>query len=524
MCIFNVNMRHVYKTKLLIARLTSTNKQQYQLVSYSNGVQLDPSVDNKNQAMILPVPCNAKDLIVIDSKDTWSERLVEEMRKAFDDLKPKKKGVSFGSDDELGITIGSTLKVQTAGSYQYSVAPSFNELTHYDPKVFKVSPEVCDYMKHFYATDDYCFLILKLQHEGEYHPFIYLHPMHSSNQLFIPTRHYHKQSKKKEFTGTEMIKDWDHDIYVINTAAANPKISLIKTNYINPISKPIVVEQTISGTSYPPAFNPIAWLRTICHNVSRYQEKISFEKPEGFSYNCIRIQIKKPCPNGDILVQNDTVHSAVWCDVCGAKDITGTRWACLNCDNYDICDRCHRDKKVNSKHKHNLDTCMVVEINTVAQAGELEDLRQCYKLKSTDKRKKSNNNNNNNIQPRVFDFDFGSTNNNNNSLDAPISLFEPPPRRLSEDFNESRLDRIEKMMESILSTPDLQNEVDRFMGNNSNNDKCDSCGTGGLFKEGELRYNKTTHKWLCLQCRGKLPVASKADFGQFLLDHMKSKR
>ena len=202
MCMINLGVKHVSKTNLLIARMKLANKnnREYQFISYGNRIELDPSIKQVN-SLILPVPCDSKDLIVIDSKDQWTEELIKQMKKAFDDLKPKtRSGFSFG-----GHTLSansqqpqSMLEVFTAGSYIYSIAPSLNELTNYDPTQFKLSDGLCEYIKDNYAQNPYCYLILHLKHTGEYHPFMYLHPIVTDNKgnkrLFIPTRHYHPES------------------------------------------------------------------------------------------------------------------------------------------------------------------------------------------------------------------------------------------------------------------------------------------------------------------------------------------
>ena len=192
MCMINYPISKVSKTNLLIARLKSKqSNRDYQFVSYGNSIELDKS--QKNNAMILPIPCSVQDIIVIDSKETWSESLIKTMKKAFDRLTVT-RGNTFGFGDSYSLQSKSvqTLEVFQAGSYKYSIAPSLDQLNNFNSMVFsfELSNELKEYLQLYYKDGPFSYLILQLDKSADYHPFCYLHPI-AFNRMFIPTRHFH---------------------------------------------------------------------------------------------------------------------------------------------------------------------------------------------------------------------------------------------------------------------------------------------------------------------------------------------
>jgi len=49
--------------------------------------------------------------------------------------------------------------------------------------------------------------------------------------------------------------------------------------------------------------------------------------------------------NGQNSIQN-SVHTNVACDVCGAKDFCGARYKCSICEDFDLCEECERQENV----------------------------------------------------------------------------------------------------------------------------------------------------------------------------------
>lgn len=44
-------------------------------------------------------------------------------------------------------------------------------------------------------------------------------------------------------------------------------------------------------------------------------------------------------------------HSGVQCNSCGQKEVTGIRWKCVNCPDYELCTPCYMAAKHNLEHE-----------------------------------------------------------------------------------------------------------------------------------------------------------------------------
>ena len=54
-----------------------------------------------------------------------------------------------------------------------------------------------------------------------------------------------------------------------------------------------------------------------------------------------------------LALRGNEQHENVWCDGCGAREFTGTRWHCANCPNnpgFDLCDTCHANPRHDGDH------------------------------------------------------------------------------------------------------------------------------------------------------------------------------
>jgi len=45
------------------------------------------------------------------------------------------------------------------------------------------------------------------------------------------------------------------------------------------------------------------------------------------------------------------VRSTASCDICGSKNMLGTRWKCTVCDDYDLCDDCYHNDRHDLSHQ-----------------------------------------------------------------------------------------------------------------------------------------------------------------------------
>jgi hypothetical protein len=216
MCIVSGPVANVNTTKLFAARSANGKRQ---LTVYSNKV----STHIANNIMILAVP----------NPTTIKFHDLTNYAKLFTDLEnsfPKSRSFSLEGDMYLSKGEGR-LKVHEVGSYQASIANNLNDLNRLDRSLFYVDDEVIMFLTNTYKSyANIGFVICRLkQGNHEYHPFAYSHDIHSSNKLFIPTKHYHKTSSFEGSFGLfgdfmpitsnshDMISDdWDHEIYVMN--------------------------------------------------------------------------------------------------------------------------------------------------------------------------------------------------------------------------------------------------------------------------------------------------------------------
>lgn len=67
----------------------------------------------------------------------------------------------------------------------------------------------------------------------------------------------------------------------------------------------------------------------------------AFKKSLEVSENTCRIDKKSIAQNKDI-----EIHQGTMCDNCGASPILGTRYVCLTCENYELCEYCEGDTSV----------------------------------------------------------------------------------------------------------------------------------------------------------------------------------
>lgn len=44
--------------------------------------------------------------------------------------------------------------------------------------------------------------------------------------------------------------------------------------------------------------------------------------------------------SGEMTIEHHTIHEGVTCDGCNTCPLTGKRYKCLVCEDYDLCDRC----------------------------------------------------------------------------------------------------------------------------------------------------------------------------------------
>jgi len=216
MCIINgssVDNVQVQGTKIIVGTNGTTQFTIYQnAVSFLTNVSAT-SPDSPTPAMILPVPCSAKEMILVPTELNDDETFV-------------KRGISACEIPfveyvtAIPYTVGNetrgvvNLEVKKCGNYQYSIAQGVDELAKMDPKVFLANPEVLGALAKYYAKREFCFLILRLIPGAVYKPILYLAPLPKNQKLFIPTLHIHPNGKDSFLHEVE--DHWDHTIYSLN--------------------------------------------------------------------------------------------------------------------------------------------------------------------------------------------------------------------------------------------------------------------------------------------------------------------
>jgi len=201
MCIINFEAE-VKKTKIFVAPSHDGSRQ---FVAYSNEVETSIS----NNAMILPVPY----------PDTVKLHDLSHYTSLFNDLSycfPKSLGATNYSTDSMTFSKNSKLAVYDVGSYQVSICNCIDDFDRIDQLIFMLDPFVKTLLSAYYTNRriPFGFIVCKLRKgSATYHPLGYSYRIYSSRgYMFVPTRHHHSGSNE------ELISDWDHEIYSINTS------------------------------------------------------------------------------------------------------------------------------------------------------------------------------------------------------------------------------------------------------------------------------------------------------------------
>ena len=201
MCMISDEIISVGKTRRFVG--VNTGTRQKQITIYSNEVD----TESLKNSMILPVPF-PESVKFIDMSEYPD--IFEDCESSFENIVTR--SLNYGRGDYF--SDNCFLDVLDVGSYKVSLAKNIQELSNVDPHVFTIPSEFIEMLKENYTSKSWGFIICRLD-KGlkEYHPFAYSHNI-AGNNVFIPTRHYHKHS-----AGEVVIKnraDWDHDIYFYN--------------------------------------------------------------------------------------------------------------------------------------------------------------------------------------------------------------------------------------------------------------------------------------------------------------------
>ncbi len=188
-------------------------------------------------------------------------------------------GGGWGSGASFGFSTKGVLPTERVGAYVCSLVPTLEDFSRIDASVFTLPPTTEELLTKNYPNG-YSFVVCQFDKVVSDQPIAYVHEKRADGSLFIPTFHGHENESFHETTGFQFDQTEGHFVYA-------------------------------GGT---PNFN------------------------EGFD----------PRPNvstnkrGNNDNSNVVVHEGITCDICRKKPLTGTRYKCMNCADFDACEGCRR--------------------------------------------------------------------------------------------------------------------------------------------------------------------------------------
>ena len=201
MCIFSGPVAGVHGTKIFTTLLADGR----QFTCYRNKVQLENA---QPVAMLLPFPnptgATTGTIEMFDMSQY--ERFFDDLETCFPDPRANTKGVRSMSLAGFGST--SPIPVLQCGPYDYSMAPTYDELANIQWEHFAINPSVKGLLATHYAQG-FGFLVCLCTKSGAYSTLGVLHPPRAPGVLYVPTMHAHGGDDDGPV-------DWDHVIYVLN--------------------------------------------------------------------------------------------------------------------------------------------------------------------------------------------------------------------------------------------------------------------------------------------------------------------
>jgi len=200
MCIFSKPVSHVSKTNIVSAIALGNNNTRYHVVSYGNQVSLDQRYGSTN-AMILPIPNNARDLVLLQSHHIghneassssssssssspesaimdWS-RALHKRSHEYVQRTIRRNASNSACDDvsfSLGARKGGTLTVVSVGSYRCSIVHNIADAERLDANLFRMNDSLKAVLRQRYG-DVFGFIVAVLSDTKEFHPFTYAYPL-----------------------------------------------------------------------------------------------------------------------------------------------------------------------------------------------------------------------------------------------------------------------------------------------------------------------------------------------------------
>ena len=234
MCVIVGGVQHVANTKILVAPM----RRGHQLTVYQNQVDM-----TNPTAMILPFPYGNKGAELIDL--SGYPQIFDDLSRAFSKYELVGVNNSYSS--------AKTIKVHQVGSYSVSIVPTIDDFDRLQHHVFSLDPNLSGILRGKYPVHA-GFIVCLMNMNAKFHPIAYVTRRLRSQQLFVPTYHYHGH--------IETHPDWDHEIYVVNLMDKGHEISQMLGTKMHRVSGSNDV-RCVRWDLLPPL--------TTCHSLSRFR-------------------------------------------------------------------------------------------------------------------------------------------------------------------------------------------------------------------------------------------------------------
>lgn len=327
MCIFAGSVERVSKTQIVVAPVSDGR----QFTAYSNSVI---SRSSKN-AMILPVPAGKVEFVNLDG--------AMDLMKACEALFPRPDISSTNGDFSWGVRGAgfgskSVLPTEKVGGYICSIVPALDDFDRIDQSVFVLPKNTAELLKKTYP-EGYSFIVCQFGQRVSAHPIAYTHVMHSSGKLFIPTFHGHDGEK----AGTPTFKHGPRPRDSFQMIPENQGSFRFSREYArnnnnnNNNNRHYPMVWSDGGDFAPP---PADW--------GRHPGNIG--SGGGFRVAEVDAFFIGSTRKDDEVDDSNTIHNGITCDICGESPLTGTRYKCMHCADFDACKGCRR--------QHNKSPCL----------------------------------------------------------------------------------------------------------------------------------------------------------------------
>ena len=129
-----------------------------------------------------------------------------------------------------------------------------------------------------------------------------------------------------------------------------------------------------------------------------------------------KIMLENPQKNeGEFFSFVKTVHHGIKCEKCGQEPITGYRYKCSVCANYNLCEQCEQKNSENLEHNHNF-----IKIRDEEKKPEIKPIKENKKIEMNPPKQEKimNINELNENQKEEYDYELSSSNLNELNKEA----------------------------------------------------------------------------------------------------------